>query len=419
MAGWSILADGSVLDRSKSPQKLETTGFLVDLETVSNGSSFSVEPSKPSSKSCEEGSILSDKLRCLFDHFYSVLLKEICAHETLRPIPPILGEGQCADLFKLFLAVREKGGCNAVSKNGLWGSVAEESGLGLKFAAAVKLVYIKYLDTFERWLNRIVVDGSTDPELCFSSIGSDVGQFLMELQDEFKGFLPDRKAAAKANDGSFSHLDLSSYNLFFGNEEKHMMSDVKKSEVVVELDDHDDDNYNDEEEEDDVMILDPATVDEEKLSVTRKRKEREESYVKLDEDGEEKSLVVELDIGKSSDNSSSSEEVRNVDSGTLEEANAADEGSRESLRGLLNWVKTIAKDPGDPVFGSLPEPSKWRSYENVEIWKQVLLAREAIFLRRNVDSGFEQSNWQVRFQSSLCFIYFILFYFFVLFKSIE
>ncbi|PON92111.1 ARID DNA-binding domain containing protein [Trema orientale] len=416
--GWSILADGSVLDRSKSPQKLDPTALFVDLGPLSRGSSFVVEASEPS-KSCEKG-LLSDKLRCWFDHFHGVLLKEICARETLRPIPPVLGEGQSADLFKLFLAVREKGGCNAVSKNGLWGSVAEESGLGLKFAAAVKLVYIKYLDTFERWLDRIVV-GSTDPELCFGSVGSDVGQFLMELQAEFKGFLPEISSDRKvANDGSFPRLDLS-YNLFFDDagevkSEKLVVGDVKNCEVVVESDDHVDDD-DDDDDKDDIMILDPATIDEGKFSGSRKRKKCEENDVKLEEDGEKKSLVVDLDGGKSSDNSSD-EEVMNVDSGAVRESNgdddlamnvdsgafkeAKDEGegedgdeeSRESLRGLMNWVRTIAKDPGDPVFGSLPESSKWRSYGNVETWKQVLLAREAIFLRRNIDSGSEQPNWQ-------------------------
>ncbi|XP_062090364.1 AT-rich interactive domain-containing protein 1 [Humulus lupulus] len=355
--GWSILADGSALDHSKSPQKLE---LVVDLEPDSKGSSLAVEPNKQQRKSCEKG-LISDKLRSYFYHFHGLLLKEICDQETVRPIPPILGEGKCADLFELFLAVREKGGCNAVSKNGLWGSVAEESGLGLKFAAAVKLIYIKYLDTFERWLDRIVV-GSSEFELSHTSV-SDVGRFLMELQTDFKDFLPSDQNAVV------------SYDLFFGDtpmkSEKSIVGDVKETVVVVESDDNTDD--------DEMTVLDPATVDREKFSLTRKRKEPEEGDDGIlgdEEDDEKKSRV--LDSGPA-----------------VEEVNGdVDEVSRESLRGILGWISRIAKDPGDPVFGSLPEPPKWKSHDNGEIWKQVLLAREAIFLKRNVDLGPEQSNWQ-------------------------
>jgi hypothetical protein len=50
-------------------------------------------------------------------------------------------------------------------------------------------------------------------------------------------------------------------------------------------------------------------------------------------------------------------------------------------------------NPCDPAVGSLPEWSKWKSHGKEEMWKQVLLAREAIFLKRQLDSTAEQ--WQV------------------------
>ncbi|XP_030489982.2 AT-rich interactive domain-containing protein 1 [Cannabis sativa] len=361
--GWSILADGSALDHSKNPQELEPTGLLVDFEPDSKGSS---------------------KLRRCFYHFHGLLLKEICGNNTLRPIPPILGEGKCADLFELFLAVREKGGCNAVSKNGLWGSVAEESGFGLKFAAAIKLIYIKYLNTFERWLERIVV-GSTDLELSHTSVCSDVSTFLMELEGSLNGFLPSSDQNALSKDDS--------YYLYF--DDTSMKSEQDHKERIEDI--GSDDNTDD----DEMTVVDPAT----KFSLIKKRKKPEVSDGSLEEvEDEKKSRVMELKLaeGKSSDNSSSSssassssdKEVTKVDSGAaVEEGNGVvDEVSRESFREILNWVFTIAKDPGDPVFGSLPEPSKWNAHGNGEIWKQVLLAREAIFLKRNTDSGSEQKN---------------------------
>ncbi|XP_024024062.1 AT-rich interactive domain-containing protein 1 isoform X2 [Morus notabilis] len=259
------------------------------------------------------------KLRCWFDHFHSVFLKEICAHEnSLRPIPPILGDdGRCADLFKLFLVVREKGGCNVVSKKGLWGSVAEESGLGLNFAAAVKLVYIKYLDTFERWLDRIFVEEKSG--ICCLSISSDVGRYLMELKAEFKGFLKS-----------------------FGDE--------------------------------DVVILEPETVDQESFSRNKKKRKK----CGGDDNGD---CVLELDGEKGSDENSNL---------------GLKDGDRDSssFTGILDWIMVVARDPCDPGVGSLPEPLKWKYHDNQEIWKQVLLAREAIFLKRNLDSGSEHSTWQ-------------------------
>ncbi|KAF3441522.1 hypothetical protein FNV43_RR15436 [Rhamnella rubrinervis] len=61
---------------------------------------------------------------------------------------------------------------------------------------------------------------------------------------------------------------------------------------------------------------------------------------------------------------------------------------------MLAWVTMITKDPCDPTIGLLPDKSKWKSYANVEAWKQVLLAREAIFSKRSIDSSVEQSYWQ-------------------------
>lgn len=295
------------------------------------------------------------KLRCWFDHFHSVLLKEICAHDdTLRPLPPILGDdGRCADLFKLFLVVREKGGCNVVSRNGLWSSVAEESGLGLNFAAAVKLVYIKYLDTFERWLDRIFVDETS--EICCLSFSSDVGRYLMELQAEFKGFL--KSSAASKNDDNKDDDD-----------EKLL-------------------SYGD---DDDVMVLDPDMVHQENFS----RKKRK----KCDDNGE--CEVIELDgenLGSSDENSNGGLVDSGAGNGNGTTEAAINDDALESLMGILSWVKVVGRDPCDPDVGSLPEPSKWKNPGNQEIWKQVLLAREAIFLKRQVDSSSEQSNWQVIF----------------------
>ncbi|GFZ16930.1 hypothetical protein Acr_26g0002000 [Actinidia rufa] len=56
---------------------------------------------------------------------------------------------------------------------------------------------------------------------------------------------------------------------------------------------------------------------------------------------------------------------------------------RECNHRMLDWVIKVAKNPCDPEVGSLPEKPKWRCYGTEHLWKQVLLAREAIFLKRN------------------------------------
>ncbi|KAL4562684.1 hypothetical protein LXL04_026714 [Taraxacum kok-saghyz] len=67
---------------------------------------------------------------------------------------------------------------------------------------------------------------------------------------------------------------------------------------------------------------------------------------------------------------------------------------KESCLPLLDWVKKVAMDPCDPAIGSLPERSKWKAYGNEHLWKQVLMAKEAMCLKVNDDSNAKQSIWQ-------------------------
>ncbi|XP_054784587.1 AT-rich interactive domain-containing protein 1 isoform X2 [Prosopis cineraria] len=68
--------------------------------------------------------------------------------------------------------------------------------------------------------------------------------------------------------------------------------------------------------------------------------------------------------------------------------------SHSMQQGMLSWLTGIAKNPCDPVVDSIPEKSKWRSHSNEKVWKQVLLFREAVFLKRHAESSSEQLNWQ-------------------------
>ncbi|XP_068329546.1 AT-rich interactive domain-containing protein 1-like isoform X1 [Pyrus communis] len=417
MAGWSWVAGESALDCAETPKEDRTDDSSADLE---------LPPKAPKRFVLD----VPDKLRCWFDQFLGVFLKEISAQDLLRPLPPMIGNGQRVDLLKLFWIVRRRGGFRGLSETGVWDSVAEECDLGLSLGCAVKLVYVKYLYLLERVIEK------KDFEWSLASSDIDLGEHLMALQDEFTEFfsdMPDRKlkdggypnvelssksfkdsnevGSAVANSDrlkksgvSDEFLDLDTRNVAnvlnagkFGNgnvllsgggmsclvvDLTNSMEDVDKlrdnDEVKSEMGESSGGMKNDDVDEH-VMILDPSTVEE--VNSFRKRK-RELGG----------SEAGELLRGKKND--SSDEHVTFLDASTVEEASPFCEKEQESLCRMLNWVRMIAKDPCDPSVGSLPERSRWKSFGKEENWVQVLQAREAIFLKRHTDSGPEQSNWQ-------------------------
>lgn len=405
-----MVANGSVVDcgqRTSKQKNLKAEGLGVDLELSS-----------------EESKLKCKRLRLCFDQFLRFFLKQIYAQDSFRPLPPMLKDGQPIDLFRLFLVVREKGGYDKVSKNGLWDLVAKESGLGLSASVSVKLVYVKYLDALERWLDR-VADDKKDPKINSIDTGSSLSGYLMKLGAEFEGFL----SGSKKTDGMYPHLE----ELDFENEVNVCRNDVSmvvKSKGPEKC-------INDEE----TVHIGPV-----------KRYVDAVEVVKFCDDGELKSMVFDLEGDKNSfDFGDSSlddvdvtkcvlnlsdsgerfndEEVKSVVVGESdggkncadsdkdgivmldsefvdekEESSSCHEKKEErsshkrkhgSKWKMLSWITGIAKNPCDSVVGSLPDKSKWKSYGNGELWKQVLSYREAVFFKRHVDSSAEQSSGQV------------------------
>ncbi|KAM1816257.1 hypothetical protein ACFX12_000687 [Malus domestica] len=427
MAGWSWLAEESALDCNETPKEDPTDGSSADLE--------------PPPKSPKRFVFyVPDKLRCWFDQFLGGFLKEICAQDLLRPLPPMISNGQRVDLLKLFWVVRRRGGFLVLSEIGVWDSVAEECGLGLSLGWAVKLVYVKYLYLLEKFIEK------KDLEWSLASSDIDLGEHLMALQEELTEFFSDM-SDQKLKDGGYPHVELSSKSFKDSNEVESAVADsgrLKKSGVSEEFLDldtmsvanvlnagkfgngnvplsgcgmkyfvdltnsmEDDDNLCDNNEVksemgesgrgkknydigEEVMILDPSAV-EEVMILDPSAVEEANSFCKRKRESFGGSEVGELRRGKK--NHSSDEHVMILDASTVKEKSPFCEAKQESLC-MLNWVKKIAKDPCDPSVGSLPERSKWKFFGKEENWMQVLQAREAIFLKRNADSGPEQSNWQ-------------------------
>jgi hypothetical protein len=368
MTGWSMIAN----DFTKKPQrKIAPDGFWVDLEPNSKGSVLKSE--------------LDFQLRSRFDKFLDSFFKEICGLDScLWILPPMLGNGQFVDLLKLFLAVSEKGGYGVVSENGLWDLVAQEFGFGLNLAPTVKLVYIKYLDSLERWLERLLVDGiGLNAEL--SDRGVNVGGALMELGAEFKGLLSEmpENEFLELNSELNVNAEVESYESEkFAEDEESLHIDSTKSGVdFVEVGESGDNvvksfmmdgSFSNE----DVKGKD---VDENLISDSRKSE-------KVENEDEVKSVVVVETDGDEEGNKGDNSEIEELDLATFEESVSSRKRKRDSIYRMLNWVTEIAKDPCDLVVGSLPEWSKWKSYGNEECWKQVLVTRESLFLKRNADS---------------------------------
>ncbi|KAL8499958.1 hypothetical protein ACS0TY_019817 [Phlomoides rotata] len=145
-----------------------------------------------------------ENVKRLFDEFLRAFLTEVYGASCLRPVPPVIGEGQAVDLLKLHCVVKKRGGYHRVSKNGLWSSVVEDCGFDLKIAAALKLVYVKYLDVWDRWLRGI--DKGTE------NLG--VIRNLMDWESDSKVFISGVQGKVEIDEGfmEFKKKSLGSIN---------------------------------------------------------------------------------------------------------------------------------------------------------------------------------------------------------------
>ncbi|KAL8254072.1 hypothetical protein R6Q59_032293 [Mikania micrantha] len=80
--------------------------------------------------------------------------------------------------------------------------------------------------------------------------------------------------------------------------------------------------------------------------------------------------------------------------GIEEEKRIVKKRKKECYLPLLDWLKTVAKNPCDPATGVIPESSKWKAYGSEHVWKQILMAKETMCLKDNVNSNAKQSIWK-------------------------
>lgn len=345
------MVDRSSLDCGKTPSELKSNAFWITLQPPSG---------------------LGPEANNLPYRFYQLIrsfLKGVSALGNFHPLPPMLGDGQSVDLLKLFLLVREKGGYDAVSENGLWDLVTKESGLTLDAVSSVKLVYIKYLDALERWLEK-VVDEKNSSKL--SGDSQNLVRKLMELEAELKEFLPELKKT---------------------------YDDYRRRESICKLNFSDNGNSSRIESDEEPPVADEDAVktttagfDPEKKSidlVVNLRSDLTKTKANASDVGDNEANSVVMGTA-SGEKCTVDKDVNNV---TKDQVNPR-KRKRNSDCEMLRWVTKVAKDPCNPVFGSLPEISKWNSYGKDELWKQVLLFRESVSLKPLIDSSAEKTAWQ-------------------------
>ncbi|KAL1828593.1 hypothetical protein ACET3Z_007005 [Daucus carota] len=352
MAGLSKIADGSETDWLKTPTDLQNSNSWVDLEPFAKGS--------------VEGGRKGD-LKFLFDQIVSGFSSEIFGNRCFRPLPPVLGNGQSVDLYNLYLLVIKNGGYEAVSRNGLWDFVVKELGLSSGFGTSLKLIYAKYLDSIDIWMRRTVQSKELKGKVGDSDVFQSI--FMMDLESETRE-LSSENSVEKEKDGEQLHLDLEEKSKSnFTSGEK--FNERGKGWISLDLDSGKDNGCD--------MLFDSGVVSEGESSKNQGPNEEVRSSVQLNGNGGKFAIVDKPDIKlKSQDTYDACNQKR----------------KRVCISASLNWVRKVAKDPGNKVIGSLPERSKWKYFGTEHPWKQFLLVRQAMMVKRNGNSSAEQSIWQ-------------------------
>ncbi|XP_076888396.1 AT-rich interactive domain-containing protein 1-like [Bidens hawaiensis] len=170
MAGWSKVADGCALDWFRTLEAIHSY-YGVSLREIDN------------------------KFGKVFNQIVFRFLKEFSNTNCYRPFPPMLGDGKPINLLRLYLCVREKGGYESVSRDGIWDLVAKEIGCGSECSASLKVAYVKYLDLLDDWFLKTVKDNKdlVSESSCFGEVEkkvSDSRKFFSDVEmKDYKEFV--------------------------------------------------------------------------------------------------------------------------------------------------------------------------------------------------------------------------------------
>lgn len=272
----------------------------------------------------------------------------------------MLGDGEPLDLLIFYLAVRKKGGYKRVSENGLWGSVAVECGLDVRFGLALKLFYIECLNTLLELLQGISEEQGIKSwvEDSYSDI---LGRSLMDLGSNLQPFLCDISKEIK-KDAECVKVDRKKFkpDADDGHSRVRLMKEIEN--------DYAKSYHKDVLDMVDVQCLKKKILDQGGIHSVK------EQHPDLDKD---------KFIGTAACGKERVPAIRGSESIIVKEDVCCGKRKRECASDMLNWILRVAQDPCDPEIGSLPESSEWKSYATDSIWKQVLSIREALLVKKN------------------------------------
>ncbi|KAK9079642.1 hypothetical protein SSX86_001315 [Deinandra increscens subsp. villosa] len=388
MACDSKLRNGSDLNEFKIPEVCKSnSGLFVNHELYVNYGGL-------------DGCADVDELRVLFDQVLSFFLKEVCvSKKVFRPFPPKLGDGQEADLFKLFLTVRRIGSYELVSENNLWEFVARECGIEIGLVASLKLIYIKYLKELDQWLlNGGFRDGKMENiEISvvekLDLLSRQLGRSLVDVEiigfEDCKGKTEGTSGFNQVQGGmnlDFSRINCDDEEKFGAGGHKRcelspksikkvgfsMVNDeVKRKEILpdnvvmkVRLSmNHGDDNV--------LKSVDLPVID----------------YLDDDDDDNDDVMITAKD-----------DDLDNVVSRSVNIQKRKREEESLQLSEMLDWLANAARDPHNNAFETSQRSNKGKNFTNDHLHKQVLSARCALFAELNVDLGNEACGSQKKTQ---------------------
>ncbi|CAI0472234.1 unnamed protein product [Linum tenue] len=315
----------------------------------------------------------------LFDNFLKDFLKESGALDSVKFFPPMLADGRSLNLLKLLLVVRERGGNGVVCRDGLWNSVAEDLELDSSFGPTLKLVYVEYLFDLEKKLESLVVDKDLNQKLRNSggcevsmSSGDKLNGILSEMQklkySELESDCSPSMEADSVYGEQYSSYTDSARSTVDGVEPRKSIGEPVNRFVMDSSICGDNNNNNK-----------SKYVDESMPSGSS-------GSMKVGDEEDVKSAVVGTDeMDKGSDDEGADD--MDCDKNVVEEPVSSRKRKRGSKSEMLNWLYRIARNPCDLTVEQLPDKSKWKLYGSEKLWKQVLLAREELFDKRDVMSS--------------------------------
>lgn len=341
MAGWSKRVDGSSLTSFRTPEN---------------------------PKNFVKNEVDYDDAKLLFIEVLTICFKEVTGSLCYRPFPPMLGDGKSVDLFKLYLVVRKNGGYERVCENGLWGLVGKDCGFDSSYGLALKLVYFQYLDVLEKWMLRLKNADSScvRSEVSKCDLGSGGDGVPMDVELKLKEILM-KISDEKAKDGENVDCKLrkKGFDTTDGDESRDfegLNESTEKFDGQSNLDSN---------------VVAVKDIDETRSVVY------DEGHLKCVNGRESVSVLDGTDDSL-------------VKSSVLEEDCISRKRKRELYLDMVKWVCEVAKNPCDVAIGTLPERSKWKDYGTEVVWKRVLLLRDEMLLKRDVDPSAQYSIWQIR-----------------------